>query len=318
MLGAMQMGKDLMTWSGWLSDVMTAGLKNAALLTEQHKAMDAFLDPAIFSALGLSTSASGTAHTNEKCSKKTIVDLACSGKTMYGDSDTIKFVQGTLKVMMFAGFDTTATAVCWMFKELQDNPDCLAELRAEHDRLFGDDENDPVHSAAEVLRASPHLLNNLPYTTAVIKETLRLHMPISIARQNYAASPTADFQLVDPSSGQTYPTCGFAMFDGSSWIQTNPDYWPRADEFIPERWLVSAEDKGHVLHPTYPGSLTDLYRPFALGPRQCIGKELAYAEMKLAAALVVRRFDVREAWEQWDTLQSVVPPFSFSLTVDPT
>ncbi|KAH7018522.1 cytochrome P450 [Microdochium trichocladiopsis] len=325
MLDTMRIGKEQMTWSGWLSNLVSAGRKNASLLAKHHKDMDDFLDPAINSALGLSTRLPGTAPDDENnntsgggggSGKTTIIQLLCSG-TIPVDDNAFKFIQGTLKVMMFAGFDSTATAICWMFKELQDHPDSLAKLRAEHDRLFGaqekeedghadNDTNQPpdcsTAATAKVLRKSPHLLNNLPYTAAVIKETLRLHMPIPVARQNHAASPTAHFQLVvDPASGQAYPTCGYAMFDGSAWIQRAPEYWgPRAGEFLPERWLVSVDDVGHPLHPTYSGPASDLYRPFALGPRQCIGRELAYTEMKLVAALVVRKFDLREAWEEWD------------------
>lgn len=307
LLDTMEVGKDLLTWPGWLSNLITAGRKYARILKNNHKAMDDFLNPVIYSALGLSelstTIATEKQHDHEASrNKKTLVDVACS-KDIPANRDSIKTLQSTLKLMMFAGFDTTATALCWMFKELQDNPDCLAELRAEHDRMFGaanSSNDDPVASAAAVLRASPHLLNNLPYTAAVIKETMRLHQPIIILRHNNDAAPTADFRLVHPSTGQLYPTSGFATWDGSAQIQLSAEHWPRPDEFLPERWLVSAEDKDHPLHPKYPGNATELYRAFGGGPRVCIGRELAIVEMKLAAALVVRKFEIREAWEDWD------------------
>ena len=81
-----------------------------------------------------------------------------------------------LKSLVFAGYDTTASSLCWMVKLLQDNPDCLAKMRAEHDEVLGKN----VDEAASVLKKSPNLLNALPYTQAVVKETLRLY-PIAFA-----------------------------------------------------------------------------------------------------------------------------------------
>lgn len=57
-----------------------------------------------------------------------------------------------------------------MLKLLQNNPSCLEKLRAEHDAVLRLE----VDKAAQILISSPHLLHSLPYTLAVIKETLRL------------------------------------------------------------------------------------------------------------------------------------------------
>ncbi|KXJ86908.1 cytochrome P450 [Microdochium bolleyi] len=312
LLSTIDIGKELMTWPGWLSNFMSAGRKYPRALAKNHKTMDEFLDPVIYRALGLGDSFKSVAgeepHEEERMrNMKTLVDVACE-KDIPADLHSVKALSSTLKIMMFAGFDTTATALCWMFKELQDNPSCLATLRAEHDQILGAlvDGVDPVASAAAAVRDSPHLLNNLPYTAAVIKETLRLHQPIIVLRHNHDAAPTAGFRLAYASTGQMYPTTGFAIQDGSSYIQRSPEHWPRPDEFLPERWLVSAEDKDHPLHPKYGGPTSDLFRGFGGGPRVCIGKELAIAELKLAAALIVRKFEIREAWEQWDALKGQV------------
>ena len=40
-----------------------------------------------------------------------------------------------------------------------------------------------------------------------------------------------------------------------------------------------------------------------IGPRNCIGMELALTELKLVAVMLYRRFEIREAWEPWDKLQ---------------
>lgn len=66
----------------------------------------------------------------------------------------------------------------WTLYELSKNPDVLEEVRREHSAVLGPDPD----AAGEMLKAQPHLLNNLPWTTAVIKEVLRLYPPASGVR----------------------------------------------------------------------------------------------------------------------------------------
>jgi cytochrome P450 len=49
-------------------------------------------------------------------------------------------------------------------------PDTLQKLREEHDRVFDKDHDRTI----QMLQEQPGLINNLPYTTAVVNETLRL------------------------------------------------------------------------------------------------------------------------------------------------
>ena len=53
---------------------------------------------------------------------------------------------------------------------LSKSPDAIQRLREEHDRIFAPNINETL----EILRESPHKLNDLEYTSAVIKETLRM------------------------------------------------------------------------------------------------------------------------------------------------
>lgn len=197
-------------------------------------------------------------------------------------------LMANLKILLFAGHDTTSVAMCWMFKLLQDNPACLARLRSEHDEILGPD---PCH-AARILRDSPQVLNNLTYTQAVIKETLRLHVIAFTGREGETG-----FSLSAPGSNTAYPTEGMEVQDVTPVIHRDPAVWPRADEFVPERWLAA---QGDPLYPT-----KDAWRAFSTGSRSCIGMELAMMELKLVAALVCREFDIAEAWEKWDAKQGL-------------
>jgi cytochrome P450 len=72
-----------------------------------------------------------------------------------------------MKSFLFAGHDTSSSTVCFIYNMLNFHPEALAKVREEHDRVIG-----PASSAAETIKNNPQLLNELPYTTAVIKGTL--------------------------------------------------------------------------------------------------------------------------------------------------
>ena len=56
--------------------------------------------------------------------------------------------------------------------------------------------------------------------------------------------------------------------------------------YAPERWMSGKE------RPEWTKSdRLDVCQPFSAGPRNCVGKALAYAEIRLITALLVLRFD---------------------------
>ncbi|KAI1377841.1 cytochrome P450 4V3 [Hypoxylon crocopeplum] len=229
--------------------------------------------------------------------KKTIADLALkyvdkddpSASKEKLDAEFVDRLIANLKAFIFAGHDTTASTICFMVKLLHDNPDCLAKTRAEHDSVIGPDPD----QAAEVLAASPHILYSLPYTLGVIKETLRL-FPIAATVRTSASVP--GFFLTVPGSSTKYPTEGFGPWLSAPGVQRHPDYWPRPNDFLPERWLAAEGDPLYV-------ATKEAWTPFSLGPRNCIGMELAMIELRLVSVLIARTFDIEEAWEEWDKKQ---------------
>jgi cytochrome P450 len=58
-------------------------------------------------------------------------------------------------------------------------PEALQKVREEHDRVFGK----TIDETLQVLREDPSRINDLPYTTAVIQETLRM-FPIGMVVRN--------------------------------------------------------------------------------------------------------------------------------------
>lgn len=225
-----------------------------------------------------------------KESGKSIIDLVLTAylsedparKTKPRENTFKDFTMAQIKLFLFSGHDTTSSTVAYLFYTLASKPPILARIRAEHDAVLGP--NAP--ETAQRVASNPLLLNQLPFTTAVIKETLRLYPAVSSTR---AGEP--NFHVVD-DSGRQYPTNGLLVWANPLVIHRDPAYWPQPDEFIAERWLVAAEDR---LHP-----LKGAWRPFEHGPRNCIGQELAMIEMKVIMVMTSRSFDFSLAYKDLD------------------
>ncbi len=214
---------------------------------------------------------------------KSIIDLVLTARETNVMDDTFKkFTMSQIKLFLFSGHDTTSSTVCYIFYVLATNPTVLARIRTEHASVLGPDPSE----TASLVTSNPFLLNKLPYTLAVIKETLRLYPAVSSTR---AGEP--NFHVSD-DAGRHFPTDGFLVWANPQPIHRDPAYWPRADDFLPERWLVGPDDP---LHP-----IKGAWRPFEHGPRNCIGQELAMLEMKVIMVMTVRRFEVRLAYQELD------------------
>lgn len=167
---------------------------------------------------------------------------------------------------------------------VSEHPSALNCLRAEYDEVITSN----ISETASLIVAQPQLLNKLPYTSAVIKETLRLFPAPSSTR---AGEPGI---FVQGEDGRQYPTEGCLVWSVHQAIHRDPSYWSEPDSFIPERWLVPPE---HALYP-----VKGAWRPFEFGPRNCIGQKLATMLMKLTLIMVVRKFRIRSAYHEWNQL----------------
>ncbi|KAK2880697.1 hypothetical protein FQN49_000466 [Arthroderma sp. PD_2] len=218
---------------------------------------------------------------------KTVIDLAIKDLKESGQQPTpelMNIILANTKVFLLAGHDTTSQAICWLFYEINKYPDILQKLRAEHDQVLGPDPK----SANKVLQQNPHKINELPYTTAVIKESLRIHTSANTFREG---SSNFTFSL----DGVQYPTYDCLIQTMPTMTHIHPDLWPRPMEFIPDRFLVP---DGHALYP-----VKNAWRPFELGNTKCIGQELALSEMKLVLVFTVRELDFDFNYEVPDEVQ---------------
>ncbi|KAK9786224.1 putative Cytochrome P450 [Seiridium cardinale] len=220
----------------------------------------------------------GAAQTSRR---KTVVDLALQHIPAESDhktglrqrSEYIDVVLSQLKVFILAGHHTTAQAM--------QNPGVLRQIQTEHDQVLGSDPG----QATEVLSKQPHTLNDLRYTTAVIKESLRVH---ALGQTHREGSTGFNFSIEEV----IYPTYDTIIQTVPAATQSHPDLWPRVKEFLPERFLVT---DGHPLYP-----LKNAWRTFELGSTRCIGEELAMMEIKLVLVFTLRELEFEFPSAGWD------------------
>ena len=246
---------------------------------------------------------------------KSVIDLALSAylkqnlsvSNRGGIDPVFKMIAiNQMKLFLFSGHDTTSSTVCYIIYLLSVYPQILSKVRAEHDDILGQDSS----QAANRISQDPYLINKLPYTNAgnfsyatcsipkmvkltltvlvVIKESMRLFPAASTTRRGEPS-----FTITDSRTGSHYPADpGTLIWLVSHACQHNPAFWPRADEFLPERWLARDDDE------LFPKS--GAWRPFEHGPRACIGKELTLIELKVVLCLVARQSEFIAAYEELD------------------
>ncbi|KAI0437905.1 cytochrome P450 [Xylaria telfairii] len=177
-------------------------------------------------------------------------------------------------LLMIAGSETTATLLSgttyWMLK----TPHALQRATQEVRKAFNSDDEMTFLEAR----------SKLPYLLACLEEGLRLFPPVPLAlcRSVPGDSPMTVCGLMIP------PKTAVGIHHLSAY--SSELNFHRASEFLPERWLPEAASD-----PTSPfyHDRREVQRPFSFGPRDCIGRNLAYHEMRLIMAKVLFNFDMR-------------------------
>jgi len=191
-----------------------------------------------------------------------------------------------LRMLFFVAHDSTSTTICYIFCLLSKNGTALQKIRDEHEQVLGTLAYLPC-----LLREQPQLLNKLPYTTAVIKKTLRMFPPASAFRIGKQG-----VDLVN-DDGSLYPTEDTRVWVLHSRLHNHPKYWKDPQIFMSERWLVGPND------PFYPRC--GAWRPFEFGARNCLGQALSMLDLKVTLCMTVRKFDIHAAYDEWDKLKCI-------------
>ncbi|MFN8158550.1 MAG: cytochrome P450 [Candidatus Nanopelagicales bacterium] len=182
----------------------------------------------------------------------------------YGERMTDEQLRDEVMTFVLAGHETTAMSLSWTWWLLSCNPLTSERL---HDELV------------EVLRSDDGTwraptfddLALLPFTRAVVAESIRLYPPAWIMGRRLLTDLEVD--------GWQLPSGSIVL--GAPWIlHRDPQLWPRATSFVPERWL----DEGGRFDENAPGQPRGAYVPFGFGNRRCIGEQFAWTEAMLVLA----------------------------------
>ncbi|MCB0112199.1 MAG: cytochrome P450, partial [Caldilineaceae bacterium] len=220
----------------------------------------AALDRTIYALLDQRRQAHAAGQTDAAGDLLDMLMAARDQETGKGMSD--QELRNEVALLMFAGHDTTATALTWAFYLLSQNPEAEAKLHAE--------------LARELAGRTPTMadLPRLSYTKMVIEETLRLYPPAwGVGRQSVDADLVGGY-AIPPNASLTLP---FYV------LHRDPRWWEDPERFDPDRFTPERSARRHKF----------AYLPFGAGPRQCIGNNFAMMEAQLVLATVAQRYRLK-------------------------
>ncbi|KAF6813197.1 cytochrome P450 [Colletotrichum sojae] len=176
-------------------------------------------------------------------------------------------------LFMLGGTETTGTALAGATFFLATHPEASRMAREEVRSAFASVEDMTIEKLA-----------GLKYLNACLSETMRIYPPVpcSVLRRTPAEGATI--------CGRHIPadvTVGVHIYA----THTSPVHFRDPLSFRPERWLGD---------PEYAGDHLDASAPFGVGPRNCLGRNLAWHEARLLLATMLLCFDMTLAEESRD------------------
>jgi cytochrome P450 len=159
-------------------------------------------------------------------------------------------------VLLFAGHETTANTLSWIFYLIATHPEVEKKLKSAFEKIN-------IHESPKD-----------EYINAVISESMRLYP---------AAWMTERVSLNDDQfNGFSFPkgTIIIPFFYG---LHRNKKYWNNESTFDPERFIFSDPVKTKKVKNFFP---------FGAGPRMCIGNNFAMAEMAFILHEFLSKFEI--------------------------
>ncbi|KAK1753193.1 cytochrome P450 [Echria macrotheca] len=190
---------------------------------------------------------------------------------------TLDKLQANSAILIIAGSETTATLLSGVTYLLLTNQSALERLTAEIRSTF--------KAEAEIDFAS---VSTLPYLLACLDEALRLYPPVP-----------GGLPRIVPKGGATIcknyvpEKTVVSIFHWAMYHDENNFKDPLS--FRPERWLDD---------PAFATDNKEAFQPFHIGPRNCLGRNLAYIEMRIILARIIWNFDMRITEEGLDWIRN--------------
>ena len=183
--------------------------------------------------------------------------------------------------LSIAGSESTATTLAGILFLTLTHPPVYARLVREVRDAHGSEEDVTLAST-----------NGLAYMDSVINETLRMYPPVAITLPRQV--PAGGAEILDQwvPGGTTVGLNHYATY-------RDPRNFEAPQCFMPERWLEGQEDSSKAK--------VEAFQPFSYGPRNCLGKNIARAEIRLLLAKLLVRFDWRleDGMEDWMEGQNI-------------
>ncbi|XP_055442949.1 cytochrome P450 4A24-like isoform X2 [Bubalus kerabau] len=189
------------------------------------------------------------------------LDILLFARMENGSSLSDEDLRAEVDTFMFEGHDTTASGISWILYALASHPEHQQRCREEIQSLLGD--------GASI--TWDHL-DQMPYTTMCIKEAMRLYPPVPVIGRELSKPITFP-------DGRSLPA-GILVSLSIYGLHHNPKVWPNPEVFEPTRFAPGSTRHSHA------------FLPFSGGSRNCIGKQFAMNELKVAVALTLLRFEL--------------------------
>ncbi|MEL6321543.1 MAG: cytochrome P450 [Cyanobacteria bacterium J06626_14] len=186
-----------------------------------------------------------------------ILSLLMAARDPEGQPMSDVELRDELITLLFAGHETTASALAWAVYWIAYLPEVRSRLLTE------------IESVDDV--ADPMAIARLPYLNAVCQETLRLY-PIAIS-----AFPRVVQQPMEIAG--YWIEAGTVIMPSIYLAHHRPSVYPEPKQFRPERFL----ERQYSLYE---------YLPFGGGDRRCIGSAFALYEMKLVLFELLSRTEM--------------------------
>jgi unspecific monooxygenase len=186
-----------------------------------------------------------------------ILSLLMAARYENGESMSDPELRDELMTLLFAGHETTATAMAWALYWVHHLPKVRNKLLQEIDSLGSNPD--------------PMSIVRLPYLNAVCNETLRLY---PVAMLTFTRIVNEPLELLGHSlqPGANVVGCIYLLHH-------REDLYPDSHQFKPERFLERQFSPFEFM-------------PFGGGSRRCIGEALALFEMKLVLATILSRYQL--------------------------
>jgi len=171
-------------------------------------------------------------------------------------------IASEMVIQILGGTDTSANTLTFAIKLLLENPQVLRKLTEELDRVFPDKYE---HITSNKVKTQ------CPYLDAVLNEVLRFYPVASGFLPRVVPKGGAEFSNYYIPEGTEVGITGLAY-------HRTELHWTDPDKFIPERFLGDG------------AKLRNYIFTFLVGPRSCIGREMAWVSLYVVLASMIRRF----------------------------